>query len=155
MTEKLNKIKRTQRELSQKLGRTPTSIEIAEAIDLQPEQIRECLLLARHPISLEAQIGDEQDTELQDILQDNGLLPESYAVRESIRESVQNILSKLPTQQREILTLRFGLADGNELSLAQIGQRMGISRERVRQSEQQAFSFLRRYEFEARSYLVS
>jgi RNA polymerase nonessential primary-like sigma factor len=155
MTEKLNKIKRTQRELSQKLGRTPTSIEIAEAIDLQPEQIRECLLLARHPISLEAQIGDEQDTELQDILQDNGLLPESYAVRESIRESVQNILSKLPTQQREILTLRFGLADGNELSLAQTGQRMGISRERVRQSEQQAFSFLRRYEFEARSYLVS
>jgi RNA polymerase nonessential primary-like sigma factor len=155
MTEKLNKIKRTQRELSQKLGRTPTSMEIAEAIDLQPEQVRECLLLARHPISLEARIGDEQDTELQDVLQDDGLLPESYAVRESIRESIQNILSKLPTQQREILTLRFGLADGNELSLAQIGQRMGISRERVRQLEQQAFSFLRRYEFEARSYLVS
>lgn len=126
MTEKLNKIKRTQRELSQKLGRTPTSMEIAEAIDLQPEQVRECLLLARHPISLEARIGDEQDTELQDVLQDDGLLPESYAVRESIRESIQNILSKLPTQQREILTLRFGLADGNELSLAQIGQRMGI-----------------------------
>ena len=133
MTEKLNKIKRTQRELSQKLGRTPTSMEIAEAIDLQPEQVQECLLLARHPISLEARIGDEQDTELQDVLQDDGLLPESYAVRESIRESIQNILSKLPTQQREILTLRFGLADGNELSLAQIGQRMGIRRERVRQ----------------------
>jgi len=153
--EKLNKIKRVQRELSQQLGRVPSTAEIAEALSLTPSQIRECLFLARQPFSLEARVGEQQDTELQDILQDDGLSPEDYAAEESLHQDLQNLLSKLSPQQREILTLRFGLTDGHELSLAQIGDRMGISRERVRQIEQKALSLLRRQKEQVRSYLAS
>jgi RNA polymerase nonessential primary-like sigma factor len=88
-------------------------------------------------------------------LQDDGLSPEDYAAEESLHQDLQNLLSKLSPQQREILTLRFGLTDGHELSLAQIGDRMGISRERVRQIEQKALSLLRRQKEQVRSYLAS
>ena len=152
--ERLNKIKRVQRELCQKLGRIPTSGEIGEALNLEPNQIRECLLFARQPISLEMRVGSEQDTELQDMLEDDGLSPEHYAVQESLRQDIQNLLSKLPPQQQFVLTLRFGLTDGHELSLAQVGQQMGISRERVRQLEQQALNLLRRHGANSRSYLA-
>ncbi len=77
--EKLNKIKRVQRELSQQLGRVPTTAEIANALSLTPSQVRECLYLARQPFSLEARVGEQQDTELQDILEDDGPSPEDYA----------------------------------------------------------------------------
>ena len=153
--EKLNKIKRVQRELSQQLGRVPTTAEIANALSLTPSQVRECLFLARQPFSLEARVGEQQDTELQDILEDDGPSPEDYAVEESLHQDLQDLLAKLSPQQREILTLRFGLTDGYELSLAQIGDRMGISRERVRQIEQKALSLLRRQKEQVRSYLAS
>lgn len=153
--EKLNKIKRVQRELSQQLGRVPTTGEIASALSLTPSQVRECLYLARQPFSLEARVGEQQDTELQDILEDDGPSPEDYAVEESLHQDLQDLLAKLSPQQREILTLRFGLTDGYELSLAQIGDRMGISRERVRQIEQKALSLLRRQKEQVRSYLAS
>ncbi|MEH2296999.1 RNA polymerase sigma factor, RpoD/SigA family [Nostoc sp.] len=153
--EKLNKIKRVQRELSQQLGRVPTTAEIAKALSLTPTQVRECLYLARQPFSLEARVGEQQDTELQDILEDDGPSPEDYAVEESLHQDLQDLLAKLSPQQREILTLRFGLTDGYELSLAQIGDRMGISRERVRQIEQKALSLLRRQKEQVRSYLAS
>ncbi|MEH1835710.1 MAG: RNA polymerase sigma factor, RpoD/SigA family [Nostoc sp.] len=153
--EKLNKIKRVQRELSQQLGRVPTTAEIANALSLTPSQVRECLYLARQPFSLEARVGEQQDTELQDILEDDGPSPEDYAVEESLHQDLQDLLAKLSPQQREILTLRFGLSDGYELSLAQIGDRMGISRERVRQIEQKALSLLRRQKEQVRSYLAS
>jgi RNA polymerase nonessential primary-like sigma factor len=152
--EKLNKIKRVQRELSQQLGRVPTTTEIANSLSLTPSQIRECWYLTRQPFSLEARVGEQQDTELQDILEDDGLSPEDYAVEESLHQDLQDLLAKLTPQQREILTLRFGLADGYELSLAQIGDRMGISRERVRQIEQKALSLLRRQKDQVRSYLA-
>jgi RNA polymerase nonessential primary-like sigma factor len=153
--EKLNKIKRAQRELSQQLGRVPTTAEIADTLSLTPSQVRECLYLARQPFSLEARVGEQQDTELQDILEDDGLSPEDYATEESLHQDLHDLLSKLTPQQREILTLRFGLIDGRELSLAQIGDRMGISRERVRQIEQKALSLLRRQKEQVRSYLAS
>ncbi|MGV0107911.1 RpoD/SigA family RNA polymerase sigma factor [Nostoc sp. DSM 114167] len=153
--EKLNKIKRVQRELSQQLGRVPTTAEIATALSLTASQVRECLYLARQPFSLEARVGEQQDTELQDILEDDGPSPEDYAVEESLHQDLQDLLAKLSPQQREILTLRFGLTDGYELSLAQIGDRMGISRERVRQIEQKALSLLRRQKEQVRSYLAS
>jgi RNA polymerase nonessential primary-like sigma factor len=153
--EKLNKIKRVQRELSQQLGRVPTTVEIANSLSLTPSQVRECLYLARQPFSLEARVGEQQDTELQDILEDDGPSPEDYAVEESLHQDLQDLLAKLSPQQREILTLRFGLTDGYELSLAQIGDRMGISRERVRQIEQKALSLLRRQKEQVRSYLAS
>ncbi|KAF3888952.1 MULTISPECIES: RpoD/SigA family RNA polymerase sigma factor [Nostocales] len=155
MTERLNKIKRIQGELSQKLGRIPTFTEIALASDLQPNQIREYLLSARPPISLDLPIGEEQNTEFQELLEYKGLSPDRYAAQESLRQDLQKLLSKLTPQQREILTLRFGLADGNEFSLEQICRRMGLSRERVRQIEKQALKRLQLQGDKMRGYLAS
>ncbi|MEH2060143.1 MAG: RNA polymerase sigma factor, RpoD/SigA family [Nostoc sp.] len=143
INEKLNKIKRVQRELSQKLGRIPTSNEIADALSLKPSQIREFLLLARQTISLDIRIGADKDIQLQDLIEDCSS-GNAYNTDESLNEDVEILLSNLSRQQQEILNLHFGLTDGNELSLEQIGQRMGISRERVRQIEKQALKILHR-----------
>jgi RNA polymerase nonessential primary-like sigma factor len=155
ITEKLNKIKKVQRELTQKLGRSPNPVEIAEALELEPAQIREFLLMARQPVSLDLRVGDNQDTELQDLLEDENASPETYATQESLRRDLEGMLSELTPQQREVLVLRFGLNDGNELSLAKVGQRMNISRERVRQLERQALDHLRRRKANIRGYLAS
>ncbi len=155
ITEKLNKIKRVQRELSQSLGRSPNPTEIAESLELEPAQIREYLTMARQPISLDVRIGDNQDTELQELLEDDAASPEDFTVQESLRQDIRNMLSDLTPQQQEVITLRFGLNDGHELSLAKVGQRMNISRERVRQLEQQALKHLRRRKSNIRGYLAS
>ncbi len=155
ITEKLNKIKRVQRELSQKLGRSPNAAEIGAELDIEPKQVREYLSIARQPISLDVRIGDNQDTELQDLLEDDGASPEDYTVQQSLKQDLLRMLSELTTQQQEVINLRFGLADGNPLSLAKVGQRMGISRERVRQLEQQALKHLRRRKATINGYLAA
>jgi RNA polymerase nonessential primary-like sigma factor len=155
ITEKLNKIKRAQRELSQKLGRSATPGEIAQFLELEPAQIREYLTLARQPISLDLRVGDNQDTELRDLLEDDSPSPEQYTTGEALREDVTNLLAELTPQQREVLTLRFGLADGQELSLAKVGEQLSLSRERVRQLERQALDHLRRRRVQVREYLAS
>jgi RNA polymerase nonessential primary-like sigma factor len=155
ITEKLNKIKKTQRELSQKLGRQPTPSEIAVELELDTAQIREYLSVARQPISLDVRVGDNQDTELSELLEDEGTSPDSYTTQELLRQDLKNLLSELTPQQQEVLSLRFGLEDGNELSLAKIGQRMSLSRERVRQLEHQALSHLRRRRSNVGEYIVA
>jgi RNA polymerase nonessential primary-like sigma factor len=155
ITEKLNKIKRVQRELSQTLGRSATIAEIAEALELEPAQVREYLTMSRQPISLDVKIGDNQDTELQELLEDEKASPEDYTVRESLRQDIRTLLAELTPQQQEVITLRYGLNDGNELSLAKVGNRLNISRERVRQLEQQALKHLRRRKGNVRGYLAS
>jgi len=155
ITEKLNKIKRVQRELAQSLGHSPTPADIAKALDLEPAEIREFLLMARQPVSLDLKVGDNQDTELQDLLEDESASPEKFTVQESLRQDIQSLLSELTPQQRQVLVLRFGLDDGHELSLAKVGQRMNISRERVRQLERQALDHLRRRKANVRGYLAS
>jgi RNA polymerase nonessential primary-like sigma factor len=155
VTEKLNKIKRAQRELSQKLGRSATPAEIAQELDLQPAQIREYLILARQPVSLDLRVGDNQDTELRDLLEDDSPSPEQYTTGESLRDDVNGLLAELTPQQREVLTLRFGLADGREMSLAKVGEHLSLSRERVRQLERQALDHLRRRKLQVREYLAS
>ncbi len=153
ITEKLNKIKRTQRELAQKLGRSATPAEIALELELEPAQIREYLSMARQPISLDVRVGDNQDTELSELLEDSGVSPDTFITQELLRQDLANLLAELTPQQREVITLRFGLTDGKELSLAKIGQRMNISRERVRQLEHQALAHLRRRRSTSRSIL--
>ncbi|HIK43494.1 MAG TPA: RNA polymerase sigma factor, RpoD/SigA family [Leptolyngbyaceae cyanobacterium M65_K2018_010] len=155
ITEKLNKIKRVQRELSQKLGRSPNAAEIGEELELEPRQIREFLVMARQPISLDVRIGDNQDTELQELLEDDGISPETFTAQESLKQDIRNLLSELTPQQKEVITLRYGLEDGNELSLAKVGNRMNISRERVRQLEQQALKHLRRRKSTMHGYIAS
>jgi RNA polymerase nonessential primary-like sigma factor len=155
ITEKLNKIKKMQRELAQKLGRSATAAEIAEALELEPAQIREFLTLARQPVSLDLRVGDNQDTELQELLEDDGPSPENFAAQEFLRHDLETLMADLTPQQREVLSLRFGLEDGHELSLAKVGERMNISRERVRQLERQALDHLRRRKGRVREYLAS
>jgi RNA polymerase nonessential primary-like sigma factor len=155
ITEKLNKIKKMQRELAQKLGRHATPAEIAEALELEPAQIREYLNIARQPISLDVRVGDNQDTELSDLLEDEGPSPEHFTTQESLRQDLDDLLAELTPQQREVITLRFGLEDGNELSLAKVGQRLNLSRERVRQLEHQALAHLRRRHINVREYVAS
>ncbi|MGV2827254.1 RNA polymerase sigma factor, RpoD/SigA family [Myxosarcina sp. GI1(2024)] len=155
ITEKLNKIKKTQRELSQKLGRSAEPREIAAELGLETSQIRDYLSVARQPISLDVRVGDNQDTELSELLEDDGISPDNYATQQLLRQDLYDLLADLTPQQREVLSLRFGLEDGKELSLAKIGQRMSLSRERVRQLEHQALSQLRRRRSYVREYIAS
>lgn len=155
ITEKLNKIKRTQRELSQNLGRNPTAAEIAQELELEPSQIRDYLSMARNPMSLDVKVGDNQDTELSELLEDQGISPDHYVTQEFMRQDLYSMMSDLTPQQQEVLALRYGLQDGKELSLAKIGQRMNLSRERVRQLEHQALSQLRRRKHNIREYIVA
>lgn len=155
ITEKLNKIKKVQRELAQKLGRSPTPAEIAQELELEPAQIREYMNMARQPVSLDVKVGDNQDTELQEMLEDEGPSPESYMTQEFLRQDLNNLLAELTPQQREVLALRFGLEDGNEMSLAKVGERLNLSRERVRQLEHQALAHLRRRRANVKEYVAS
>ena len=155
ITEKLNKIKRTQRDLSQKLGRSATPKEIGYELGLETTQIRDYLSIARQPISLDVRVGDNHDTELSELLEDEGPSPEHYITQESMRQDLHNLLAELTPQQREVLSLRFGLEDGKELSLAKVGQRLNISRERVRQLENQALNQLRRRRSHVREYIAA
>lgn len=100
ITEKLNRIKRTQRELAQTLGRSPNANEVAEALELTPEEIREYLVLSRQPVSLDLRVGDNQDTELQDLLEDDGDSPETYTTRQLLRQDLGNLLAELTPQQQ-------------------------------------------------------
>ena len=155
ITEKLNKIKKVQRELAQKLGRSPSPAEIAEELSLEPAQIREYLNMARQPVSLDVRVGDNQDTELQEMLEDDGPSPEYYTTQEFLRQDLNNLLAELTPQQRQVLALRFGLTDGNEMSLAKVGERLSLSRERVRQLEHQALAHLRRRRGNVKEYVAS
>ncbi|MFB2878208.1 RNA polymerase sigma factor, RpoD/SigA family [Floridanema aerugineum] len=155
ITEKLNKIKKVQRELSQQLGRSATPAEIAASLELDTSQIREYLTIARQPISLDVRVGDNQDTELSDLLEDDGPSPENFITQESLRQDLDDLLAELTPQQRQVLSLRFGLADGNALSLAKVGEQLNLSRERVRQLERQALDHLRRHRANVREYLAS
>ncbi|MBE9188677.1 RNA polymerase sigma factor, RpoD/SigA family [Microcoleus sp. LEGE 07076] len=155
ITEKLNKIKKVQRELTQQLGRSPLPAEIAAALELQPSQIREYLLMARHPVSLDLRVGDNQDTELQELLEDETASPDNYITSELLRQDLNTLISELTQQQRDVIILRFGLEDGTEMSLAKVGERLNLSRERVRQLEHQALAHLRRRQSQVREYLAS
>jgi RNA polymerase nonessential primary-like sigma factor len=155
ITEKLNKIKKVQRELAQTLGRSPSPAEIAKELELEPAQIREYLNMARQPVSLDVRVGDNQDTELQEMLEDEGPSPEYYTTQEFLRQDLNTLLAELTPQQREVLALRFGLEDGNEMSLAKVGERLNLSRERVRQLEHQALAHLRRRRANVKEYVAS
>jgi RNA polymerase nonessential primary-like sigma factor len=155
ITEKLNKIKKAQRQLAQQLGRAATAAELAEELELTPKQVREYLERARQPLSLDLRVGDNQDTELGELLEDTGPSPEDYAMQSSMRMELEQLMADLTPQQREVLALRFGLEDGQTLTLAKIGDRLNISRERVRQIEREALTKLRKRKADMREYVAS
>jgi RNA polymerase nonessential primary-like sigma factor len=155
ITEKLNKIKKAQRQLAQTLGRAATMVELAAALDLSPAQVRECLERARLPLSLDLRVGDNQDTELGDLLEDPNVTPEEFATQSSLRTDLEALMADLTPQQQEVLNLRFGLEDGQALTLAKIGDRLNISRERVRQIEREALTKLRKCKASIGEYIAS
>lgn len=155
ITEKLNKIKKAQRYLSQQLGRSPTASELASELELTPKQVREYLERARMPLSLDLRVGDNQDTELGELLEDTGASPEEFVMQSSLSLDLERLMAELTPQQREVLALRFGLVDGQALTLAKIGDRLNISRERVRQIEREALTKLRKRKADMDEYLAS
>lgn len=155
ITEKLNKIKKAQRQLAQNLGRSATISELAQELELTPKQIREYLERARQPLSLDLRVGDNQDTELGDLLEDTGPSPEDFALQSSLRMDLEQIMTDLTPQQRQVLSMRFGLEDGQAMTLAKIGDRLNISRERVRQIEREALTKLRKRKADMGEYIAS
>lgn len=155
VTETLNKIKKAQRELSQNLGRSASIEEIAKHLGFQVHQVRDCLQHARKPLSLEIRIGDNQDTELADLLEVDEATPEQRVTQTLLQSDLGKVMETLTPQQKEVLNLRFGLRDGHALSLAVVGERLNISRERVRQIQQQAVTKLRANCGQLREYLTA
>ena len=156
ITEKVNKVKKTQRELAQKLGRTATMTEVADELDMGLDEIRQCLKANRKTLSLDVQIGDNRDTDLSEMIEDEQTAsPFDYATQDLMRQDLQELLSELSPREREVISLSFGLEDGQEWSLVKIGKRLKISRERVRQLQSRAISTLRYKQPHAlRSYLA-
>jgi len=155
VTETLNKIKKAQRQITQERGRTATIEEVAEHLDLTPKRVRDCMRLSRRPLSLELRVGDNQDTELADLLESDDDSPEDFATQRALKSDLRDLIASLTPQQQEVLTLRFGLQDGNPLSLEKVGRRLNISRERVRQLQKQAVSKLRQHRSELSEYLAA
>jgi RNA polymerase nonessential primary-like sigma factor len=155
ITEKLNRIKKTQRKLSQNLGRTPTIAEIAEELEMEPAHVRELMSRVPRSVSLETRVGKDKDTELGELLEAEETSPEDSAVQESLRRDVQELLGDLTLRERDVITMRYGLLDGRVYSLSEIGRALNLSRERVRQIESKALQKLRqpRRRAKVRDYL--
>ncbi|MEM9922310.1 MAG: RNA polymerase sigma factor, RpoD/SigA family [Cyanobacteria bacterium P01_D01_bin.50] len=151
----LKKIKKARRDLTQKLGRTPTMTDIASHVSLKPSQIQDYLQMSRQPVSLDLRVGEEQDTELQDLLEDTSYSIEDYVNNQSLRECLEEMLVELTPQQREVVNLHFGLRDGRELTLTEVAKRMDISHTRVRQLQRQAIARLRRKKTKVKSFMAS
>ncbi|MDY7023985.1 MAG: RNA polymerase sigma factor, RpoD/SigA family [Cyanobacteriota bacterium] len=152
ITEIINKIKKAQRHLSQQLGHVASIEEIAEHLDLTPERVRECLSHNRQTLSLEIRFGEDNDIELADLLQSEDELPEEFVAQCSLRSEMEQLMDGLPPRQREVLMLRFGFQNDKPLSLAEIGELLGLSRERIRQLEQQAVRKLKQHRIQLREY---
>jgi RNA polymerase nonessential primary-like sigma factor len=143
ITEKLNKIKKAQRKISQEKGRTATIEDIATELEMTPPQVREVLLRVPRAVSLETKVGKERDTELGELLETDGISPEEMLMREALHRDLQQLLTDLTSRERDVIRMRFGLGDGQPYSLAEIGRALDLSRERVRQIEAKALQKLR------------
>ena len=145
MVEKMNKLTRIQREMVQILGRDPLAEEIAEKMgDISAEKVREIQLMSFDTTSLETQIGDEGDTTLGDFVEDkNAISPEQYAYREQLKESLREVLSTLTEREENVIRMRFGLDNGQPMTLEEVGQKFGVTRERIRQIEAKAIRKLK------------
>ena len=143
ITEKLNRIKKAQRKISQMRGRTATVEEIAQELALTPEAVREVLMTVPRSVSLEIKVGKEKDTELIDLLETEAVSSENHFVYESLQRDIRELLADLTTRERQVIELRYGFLDGKSHSLADIGRTLELSRERVRQIELKALQKLR------------
>ncbi|MBE8992097.1 RpoD/SigA family RNA polymerase sigma factor [Nostoc sp. LEGE 12450] len=154
ITEILTKIKKVQRESFQKLGRHATAEEIAASLNISTDKLREYLTASRTAISLNKQVGDEKETELGEILASDAASPEKLLSQELLSQDVAKFLEPLTPIQRQVLTLNFGLENDQHFNLAQIGQQLNLSRERIRQIQVKAISILRHRQSDMQEYLI-
>lgn len=144
MVETINKLIRVSRQLLQELGREPTPREIAEQMETTEDRVREIMKIAQEPVSLETPIGEEEDSHLGDFIEDHDApAPADAASFALLREKLNEILNTLSNREREVLELRFGLKDGRQRTLEEVGQHFGVTRERIRQIEAKALRRLR------------
>ncbi len=144
MGDQINKLLRIQHQLTQRLGREPSVEELAEALDVPPKKVENMIQVARRPLSLETPTDDEEDSVLGDFIEDDEAPPpDETATYNLLREHLEEVLNGLPPREVRILQLRYGLLDGQAYTLEEVGRKMGVTRERVRQIEAQALSRLR------------
>ncbi|MDR1884839.1 MAG: RNA polymerase sigma factor RpoD [Synergistaceae bacterium] len=144
MVETINKLIRISRQLVQRLGREPTAEEIAVEMEISSDRVEEIQRIAQEPVSLETPIGEEEDSQLGDFLEDKEMPnPEEVAASMILREQLEEMLADLSEREREVLRLRFGLEDGHAHTLEDVGKRFGVTRERIRQIEAKALRKLR------------
>lgn len=144
MGDQINKLLRTQHQLTQRLGREPSVDELALALDVPPKKVENMIQVARRPLSLETPTDDEEDSVLGDFIEDDEAPPpDDTATYNLLREHLEEVLNSLPPREVRILQLRYGLLDGQAYTLEEVGRKMGVTRERVRQIEAQALSRLR------------
>jgi RNA polymerase primary sigma factor len=144
MYEQINRLRQASNTLSQRLGRDPTREELATELDLSPRKLQQIMRTAQRPLSLEMPIGEEENSSLADLIEDdNAELPPDNVARNLLRETFTAILDSLSPREARILALRFGLIDGHSYTLEEVGQKLGVTRERIRQIEAQALGRLR------------
>ncbi len=144
MGDQLNRMRRVQLQLTQELGREPTIEELAIGMETTPDKIENLMEISRRPVSLETPIDEEGDSTFGDFVEDvNSPAPAEEVATHLLHEQLQNALNRLPTREAQILRLRYGLEDGRVYTLEEVGQTIGVTRERVRQLEAQALNRLR------------
>ena len=144
MVETINKLIRVSRQLLQELGREPQPEEIADAMDISVEKVREIMKIAQEPVSLETPIGEEEDSHLGDFLPDEDApAPAEAAAFTLLKEQLMNVLSTLTPREEKVLKLRFGLEDGRQRTLEEVGKEFNVTRERIRQIEAKALRKLK------------
>jgi RNA polymerase primary sigma factor len=144
MVETINRLIKISRQLLQELGRDPTVEEIAHEMSLTPEKVREVIKISQEPISLETPIGEEEDSHLGDFIEDQeAIAPAEAASVMLLKEKMADVLKNLTERERKVLVLRFGLEDGHQRTLEEVGQEFGVTRERIRQIEAKALRKLR------------
>jgi RNA polymerase primary sigma factor len=146
MGDQISRMLRVQHQLKQEFSRDPTVEELAVSLEVSPKKVEHMIQVARRPISLQMPIGDEEDDMLGDFIEDQETPPpDETASQNLLREQLEGVLDMLPPREARILQLRYGLVDGQVLTLNEVGRKMGVTRERVRQIEAQALNRLRRY----------
>lgn len=144
MVETINKLKKVTRKLAQDKGRKPTEEEIADAMEISLTKLREIIKVAQEPVSLETPIGKEEDSKLGDFIEDREAeTPASSVTQELLRDDIIEVMAGLSPRERDVLRLRFGLDDGRQRTLEEVGQLFGVTRERIRQIEAKALRKLR------------
>lgn len=144
MVETINKLKKVTRKLAQDLSRKPTEEELAEAMGISVSKLRDIIKVAQEPLSLETPIGKEEDSRLGDFIEDREAeAPANTVAQELLREDLTEVLGSISPRERDVLRLRFGLDDGRQRTLEEVGQLFGVTRERIRQIEAKALRKLR------------